>query len=177
MTTPPDDRRAQLRAIYDAEFPWVHRTLRRLGARAGDLEDLAHDVFVVAFRALDRYDPARPVRPWLFGIAFRVVSDYRRKASFHREIHTECDEAVGVVAPHQEAALESSRRRALVISALDALSFEQRAVFVAHEIDGTSIADLARSLGVSENTLYSRLRLGRRRFAAAVTRLTARGRT
>ncbi|MCA9518931.1 MAG: sigma-70 family RNA polymerase sigma factor, partial [Myxococcales bacterium] len=112
--------RPDVRAIYGAEFAWVYRTLRRLGGRERDLEDLAHDVFVVVHRRLDDYDPRRPLRPWLMGIAFRVVSDYRRRAGFRAEELSE-DVADTAWAPRQEEAVAERDRRELVLEALEAL--------------------------------------------------------
>ena len=59
--------------IYAAEVRWLWRVLWRLGVPERDLEDVAHDVFVVVHRKLPDYDPTRPLRPWLFGICFRVA--------------------------------------------------------------------------------------------------------
>ena len=59
--------------VYGAELPFVWRTLWRLGVPDRDLEDVAHDVFVVVHRKLVDYDPTRPLKPWLFGICFRVA--------------------------------------------------------------------------------------------------------
>lgn len=172
----PIARGVDFDALYAAEFAWVHRTLRRLGGRERDLEDLAHDVFVGAFRALPKFEVGRPIRPWLFGIAFRVVSDYRRRARFSRETLVEDDEPLHVVdAPTPESEASRAQDRVLVMAGLDALPLDQRAVFVAHEIDGTSIPELAETLGLSINTLYSRLRLARAKFALAVTSRRERG--
>ena len=63
-----------LAALYQSEVGWVWNALKRLGAPSADLEDLAHDVFLAAHHARARFDPARPARPWLMGIAFRVLS-------------------------------------------------------------------------------------------------------
>lgn len=166
-----DDLTALFEMIYEAELAWVHRTLRRLGARPADLEDLCHDVFVAAYRALDRYDRARPLRPWLFGIAFRVVSDYRSRARFTREVSSDRVD-LGAGGDDPEVHLQNAEARALVLRALDTLPLEQRAVFVAAEIDEASIHELSEHLGVSINTLYSRLRLARARFNEAVRALT-----
>jgi len=166
---------AAFEALYATELAWVYRTLRRLGGRPADLEDLTHDVFVAAYRALARFDPSRPVRPWLFGIAFRVVSDYRSRARFFRESSLGELEPASDPDTSPESALADAESRALVLRALDTLPLDQRAVFVASEIDETSIADLAEHLGLSVNTLYSRLRLARARFAAAVKALTEDG--
>ena len=166
------------RRIYDAEFDWLYRTVRRLGARDRDLEDLTHDVLVVAYRRLGDYDPARPLRPWLFGIAFRVVSDYKRRAAFYRESVTDPHAPVEPARPaRQEAYVAEQQRRELILQALDALSDDQRAVFVSHELDELPIPEIALAMDISENTLYSRLRLARKKFSAAVMRLTSRGRS
>jgi len=161
-------------ALYAAEFAWVHRTLRRLGARERDLEDLAHDVFVAAFRALPRFEAGRAPRPWLFGIAFRVVSDYRRRARFTRETLIDDEPLGAALGPDPEADALRAEDRRLVLAALEALPLDQRAVFVAHEIDGAAIPELAEELALSINTLYSRLRLARAKFAAAVDKLRDR---
>src|SRR4051812_36542553 len=74
------------RVIYEAHFNYVWHSLRRIGVQDADLEDLAHDVFVAFYRGLDNYDPTRPVKPWLFGICFRVASDHRRRARHRFEV-------------------------------------------------------------------------------------------
>src|SRR5438552_2588961 len=75
-----------LRALFDAHAGYVWSTLRRLGVPSADLEDLTHDVFLQVYRRLDVYDPLRPVRPWLFGFAYRIASQHRRRA--HRRHET-----------------------------------------------------------------------------------------
>jgi RNA polymerase sigma-70 factor (ECF subfamily) len=162
-------------AVYGAEFGYVWNTLRRLGVQERDLEDLCHDVFVVVFRNLEVYDARRPIRPWLFGIAFRVASDYRRSARFRREIPGNACELPCPAPPADEVMLRRERQR-LVARALEALDFDQRAVFVMHDIDGHVMPDIAAALGVPLNTAYSRLRLARAAFAQAVRRVQGSGR-
>jgi len=159
--------------IYRGEFRYVWRTLRRLGARPADIEDLAHDVFVVVHRRLADYDARRPLRPWLFGIAFRVASDYRRRARHRAEVATGTIEAASA-APRADDQLAAEQDRALVIEALAALDLDRRAVLILHDIDGESAPEIARSLGIPLNTVYSRLRVARQRFTAAVRRLQLR---
>src|SRR6185295_5196731 len=77
---------AQFRAVFEAEYSYMCHSLRRLGVRAGDLEDVAHDAFIVVLRHLRDYDTSRPLRPWLFGIAYRVALDHRRLARHRREV-------------------------------------------------------------------------------------------
>ena len=159
--------------LYKREFSYVWRTLRRLGVLERDLADLTHDFFVVVFRHLHQYDPARPVKPWLFGIAFRVVADYRKSARFKHEI-LEQPPDVADDGPAADDHVATAQARALVTKVLDGLDFDRRAVFVMHELDGHPIPEVAGALAVPVATAYSRLRLAREDVAAAMKRLRAR---
>jgi RNA polymerase sigma-70 factor (ECF subfamily) len=52
--------------------------LRRLCGNAADADDLAQEAFVFAWEHIGRFDPARPFRPWLFGIAWRKYREGKR---------------------------------------------------------------------------------------------------
>jgi RNA polymerase sigma-70 factor (ECF subfamily) len=169
VTTAPVD----FSTLYRAEFAYAWRALRRLGVPERDLPDLAHDFFVVVFRQLHLYDPSRPMRPWLFGIAFRVVSDYRRSARFAREVL----EAPPDVTDHSAAADEQvadAEGRARVMQVLDQLDLDRRAVFVMHDLEEQTAPEIAAALGIPVATAYSRLRLAREDVAQIIKRLRAR---
>ncbi len=163
-------------AVFDEHFDYLWRALRRFGVREADLEDLVHDVFLKIHLHSDDYDPARPLRPWLFGFAYRVAADYRRLARHRVEVsHARPD-----VVDHQPAAderMEAHEERTLVVKeALESVEVDRRAVLILHDLDEMSVPDIADALGIPLNTAYSRLRLGRAEFAAAAKRLRrARG--
>ena len=162
-----------LRDIYDAHGGYVWNTLRRLGVRERDLEDVVQELFLSVYKRLDDYDVSRPLRPWLFGFAFRTAAAYRARAGHKREI---VDDRVEIVddAPAVDEQLDTERRRSLVNAALGAIELDRRAVFVMHEIDGCTIPEVSAALGIPLNTAYSRLRLARDEFAKAVHRLQLR---
>jgi RNA polymerase sigma-70 factor (ECF subfamily) len=178
---PPD-----FEAIFANHFDYVWATLERLGVRASDVEDLAHDVFVSVHRRFADYDPSRPIRPWLFAFAFRTASDYRRLARHRREVLTAHeDEGSGrwptaptapvATTEAPDAAVARGESEALVRAALETLAPERRAVFVLHELDECPVPELARALGIPMNTAYTRLRAARADFASAVQRMRRRG--
>ena len=169
------ERAIELREVYSAHAGYVWNTLRRLGAPESDLEDLTHDVFVEVQRHLDDYDPARPMKPWLFGFAFRILSRHRRRGRRHKEGPGETASAVDP-APLADQRLAVEQDRRLVIAALGAIEPDRRAVFVLYEIDGVSMDEIARTMGIPVNTGYSRLRVARGEFRTAVTRLRRGGR-
>ncbi|MGA3123523.1 MAG: sigma-70 family RNA polymerase sigma factor [Polyangiaceae bacterium] len=149
---------------------YVWSSLRRLGVPAADLEDVTHDVFLQVHRRLGQYDASRPVRPWLFGFAYRRASQHRRRAHRRHEIPGEPDTATHPgVPPDRQLSVQEDRK--LVLLALEAMGMDRRAVFVLHEIDQVPMSDIATSLGIPVNTAYSRLRIARAEFAVAVRRL------
>jgi len=151
--------------------------LRRLGARDAEIDDLTQDVFLVVHRRRDGYDPARPLRPWLYGIAARVVVAQRRRA--RRKAELPGDGAIVAVAdraPLPDRCVELKEDHALTLRALDAIDEERRALLLMHDLDGVPVPEIAGAIGVSINTVYSRLRLARADFQTAVDRLSRRQR-
>jgi RNA polymerase sigma-70 factor (ECF subfamily) len=167
---PPD-----FRTIFEEHFDYVWNSLWHFGVPASDLEDLANEVFLRVHERLDAYDPARPIRPWLFAFAFRVASGHRRLTRRRNEVLDAAPEALDRGVPADEA-LALRQDAALANRALDAIPLERRAVFVLHELDDVSIPLVAEALGIPTATAYSRLRVARQEFEAAVSRLRrARG--
>ena len=159
---------------YREHFNHVWHTLRRLGVASRDLEDAAQEVFIIAHRRLPDFDPSRPIRPWLSGIVWRVASDERKRARNRREmVGIKAEPVAQYGGPQRD--LEAAEARRLVHRALGELPDAQRIVFIMHEIDGFSMPEIEASLQVTLNTLYSRLRLARRKFKAAVKQLQGDG--
>ena len=163
---------ATFRAIFEANFAYVWNALRRFGIADADREDLANEVFFRVFKALDKYDPARPARPWLLAFAARVASEHRRLA---RSKHEVLDEAPDRPAPTSapENALERSAQRAVLNEGLATLDDDRRTVFVLYELEEMTTSEIARTLEIPEGTVSSRLRTARADLAAAVRRIMA----
>ncbi len=168
---PPSSLDAQaFRAVYEAELPYVSRTLKRLGVAGADVEDLIHDVFVVVYRRWRDYDPRRPLKPWLFGIAFRMASNYRGRAHRRSEISTAAIDTIDATSDPTEAE-PSAEQRSLLLQALATIKVTNRAVCVLHDIENQTAPSIALALEIPLNTVYSRLRNGRKKIAAAIRRL------
>lgn len=161
------------RAIYDANADYVQATLRRLGVSSAEVEDVTHDVFVAVFRHLDDYDAARPIRPWLFGFAYRTASDHRRLARHRNEIASSTETESRDDGPLPDERLEEARARMLCQRGLDALDFDKRTVLVMFDIEGRSAQDVADHFAIPLNTAYSRIRLARAEFERHIRELGA----
>ncbi len=158
--------------LFDREFSYVWNTLRRLGVFDRDLEDMTHEVFLQVYRHWATYDPTRAARAWLFGFAYRIAADYRRLAR-HRVSLVGDVGTLGFAADARGADDQLIAHEAveLVHRALDHLDFDQRAVFIMHDLDGSTMKEVAVTLAIPVNTGYSRLRHARAAFAAAIRRM------
>lgn len=154
-------------AIYAAHFRGVWRTLHRLGVARAHLDDAAQDVFVVVYRRLGEFD-GRSLRGWLYAIAVRVASDYRRRPWQRRLVPL--TEVVVDLAPDPRQACELGESVRLLHELLAELSEDQRVVFVLGELEQLTAPEIAKALGLNLNTVYSRQRVARTRFEAALTR-------
>ena len=159
------------RAIFDAEFDYVGNSLLRLGVPDRDVDDVTHDVFVTFYRRFAEFDANRPLRPWLFGIALRHASDYRRSARHRKEVLSDPSREPAAGGPGPESEAGANQTRALVLSALEAIDLDRRALLVMHDIDGISATDIGEALGIPANTVYSRLRVAREHFREEVRRV------
>ncbi len=156
--------------FFRAHCSYVWCSLRRLGVRDADLEDQAHETFLAIYRHRESFDSSRPLRPWIFGFALRVASDYRKNVwQKRRSPDAPKDEPDTRRLPDE---LVSKRQeQALVIEVLEQIELDRRAVLVMHEIDGEPIPVVAEALAIPLNTAYSRLRLARADFDTALRRL------
>ncbi|HVV52092.1 MAG TPA: sigma-70 family RNA polymerase sigma factor [Polyangia bacterium] len=156
---------------FQKELSYIHRTFVRLRVPPSEVEDLVQELFLVLRHVWDQYDPGRPIRPYLFGIAFRLASGNQRKRGRETKSGFYVLPDPG---PSPEDILESSRARALLLEALDQVPMPRRAVLVMHELDLVPVAEVASALSIPVFTVYSRLRKGRRELDRALRRTLRR---
>jgi RNA polymerase sigma-70 factor (ECF subfamily) len=173
-----DDAGQGITAIYEEHFEFVWRSLRRLGVPPSAVDDATQDVFVVVHRRLREFDGKSRVKTWLFSIALNVALHHRRTLARRQpELGPEPDEELvdlGSASPQDETLRAEAAR--LVHSLLESLDDEKRAVLVLAHLEQMPAPEIAEALGIPLNTVYSRLRLARRQFDAALRRHDARER-
>jgi RNA polymerase sigma-70 factor (ECF subfamily) len=149
---------------FEAEFAPLHRYLaRRLGGTAAD--ELAAETFVVAFRNWDRLEPARPVRPWLYGIAANLVRHHWRKE--RRMLRAYARTGIDPVLAEEDAAVaraDVDARRQELAAVLAALRRDEREILLLHAWAELTDAEIAAALGLPLGTVKSRLSRARARL-------------
>jgi RNA polymerase sigma-70 factor (ECF subfamily) len=160
----------RLLATLRTDIDYLRSALRRCGVRGSDLDDLVQDVLVVVLRRWGEYDAARPLRPWLAGIAFRVA--YHHRARKGRELPTGWIELADET-PTAEEHLVSQHARLLLTRALATLTENHQQLLILHEVEGVPVRAVAEQLEIPFFTAHSRLRAARQALARAVRRAQA----
>jgi RNA polymerase sigma factor (sigma-70 family) len=146
-----------LGVLYDRYQPAVWSFVRRATNDAADVDDLVHATFMTAARAASNYDGRQSCRPWLMGIAGRLV--HRRKRGLARwaralreltvrdgERHTD---------PHPELTARDEVGR--LAEALGLLTEPKRVVLLLAEAEGLSSEQIAAALQIPVGTVWTRL--------------------
>lgn len=160
--------------VYRDHARFVFRVLRRLGVAAKDVEDVCQDVFVVVHRKLPEFAHRSSVRTWLYGIALRCASDYRRRAHVVREAPNAIETVELTIDADQPDAIAQRQARAVLDRIIDGLDDDKRAVFVLYELEELTMAEVAEVVGCPLQTAYSRLSAARAAVEAAMARLRRR---
>ena len=122
-----------------------------------DAEDVAQETFLRAWDHLERFDPTRPLRPWLLSIASNLASNRRRTAGRYLAALTRAFRNE----PTSSASTEDKSAREMEASdlwkAVQALSLaDQQIVYLRYFLE-LSVAETAQALNVAEGTVKSRL--------------------
>ena len=166
----------QLAEFVAAQGSRLRNFIRKRVPNESDVEDLWQEVLYELVQASRLLMPIETVTGWLYRVARNRITDLFRK----KKPDLFSDEAVlddegelleiEDLLPSPDAGPDALYLRSLLLDeleeALAALPADQRAVFVAHEIEGRSFKDLAAETGLSVNTLLSR-----KRYAVLALRL------
>ena len=149
--------------LYDAHFDFAYRTAHRLGAPSGEIEDVVHEAFEIAFQKLSQFSHGL-FTTWLYRIIANVASARLRKRRVRDFFH-------GLWASDQtpeshslEDTVAARQTLGQVGEVMRKLSAEKREVFALHELEGLSHEEIARLIGCKVETVRSRLHYARKDF-------------
>jgi len=155
-------------AVIQHEGRALLRFIRRRVKDQADAEDILQDVFYELTEAYRLMKPIEQAGAWMYRVARnRIIDGFRKKkpepfGSLPENASGDEGLSFEDLLPSPEAGPDAVFARGVLLEELDAaleeLPEEQRAVFVAHEIEGRSFQQIARETGVNVNTLLSRKR-------------------
>ena len=168
-------------AVVTREASRLRRFIRRRVPDTGDAEDILQDVFSELVEANRLLMPIDHVTGWLFRVARNRITDLFRKKRLEPLPAPRAGEdggerpALEDLLPSAVGGPDAAFARQVLIEELEKAIAElpapQRAVFVAHEIEGRSFKELAAETGIGVNTLLSRKHYAVRRLRARLRRI------
>ena len=162
-----------LGVLYDRYQSAVSSFVRRATNDSSDVEDLVHATFMTAAKAAGNFDGRQSCRPWLVGLAARLL--HRRKRGMSRWARALREltvrEGERYTDPHRELSARDEVKR--LSDALERLTEPKRVVLLLAESEGLSSEDIAAALRIPVGTVWTRLHHARKDFLRMAAELAA----
>jgi RNA polymerase sigma-70 factor (ECF subfamily) len=162
VTRADSERKRRFDALFREHVAGIASYCGWRSRTAGDGEDAVAEVFLIAWRRLDDVPEGSEARPWLYGVARRVLANQARADARRVRLNAELG-AQSVPVPVAE---EEDPRVALVHEALAALAPRDREVLLLADWEGLAPAEIARVMQIPRVTARGRLHRARRHFRA-----------
>ena len=134
------------------------RTAYLLTGSAADAEEAAQDAFVKAYRALRRFRPGSPFRPWFLAIVANEARNRRRSAGRRAGLTLRAaEEPQAGTSPSPEDVVLAGERRGALLAAVGRLREGDREIISCRYFLELSEEETAATLGLRRGTVKSRL--------------------
>jgi RNA polymerase sigma-70 factor (ECF subfamily) len=160
---------AAFRELFRAHREDVARLVYRMTASRADLEDLVQEVFLQVHRSIQDFRGDARFSTWLYRLTVNVVLMHRRAAKSRPQLIGEAVVAPPTdLRPLPDEQVARYRRIAAFRRLLDRLSDKKRMVFVLHELEGLTPAEIGKIVGAPVLTVRTRLFYARRELDAMI---------
>jgi RNA polymerase sigma-70 factor (ECF subfamily) len=168
------DERAGARGAFDARYlaflttvadlrPSLHRYCARMTGSVADGEDVVQDALFDAYRRLDSFDGARPLKPWLFRIAHNRCVDFLRHRGVREDAESVVD-AADVVWPDDPPGPALGRAVEHLVMTLPPM---ERACVLLKDVLDHSLDEIAELTGSTLGGVKAALHRGRAKLATS----------
>ena len=163
------DKRERFESLYRELFAPVSGYVLRRARNREDAAEAIAETFTILWRRLDSRPTDAELRPWLFGVARRVLANQRRgerrRSALAERLTAELD-------PSAAAALAAPGSDDRISRAFAALSEPDREILALLAWEGLTREELSTALGANRAVVRLRLHRARRRFESALARET-----
>ena len=146
--------------LFEAVLPRARNLVRYLVRGDREVDDISQEAILLIFRGIGSYQGSGPFRAWADRITARCVFSRLKARSNEPTEDVDHIHVADVTSPHPDA--YTYRRQ--IVAQLDQLPYDQRAALVLHHVLGMTLPEIASEVGVPEETVRSRLRLGKQRL-------------
>ena len=162
-----------LGTLYDRHGEAMRCFVARATCGHADADDLVHDAFLTAARIAARFDGRVSARPWLIGIAARLVQRRARGLGRIPRILARLAWARPQVSDPVEA-LEARSALGVVAAVVARMAAGKRIVLLMAELEGMTGPEIAEALEIPIGTVWTRLHHARRELTQAISEGSAR---
>jgi RNA polymerase sigma-70 factor, ECF subfamily len=156
--------RLAMQVLFARHHVRVYRFVLRLVRDESVAEDLISEVFLDVWRQAGRFEGRSQVSTWLLAIArFKALSALRRRPD--EELDDEAAEAIEDPSDDPEVALDKKDKSASIRKCLEKLSAEHREIIDLVYYHEKSVEEVAKIVGIPENTVKTRMFYARKRLA------------
>jgi RNA polymerase sigma-70 factor (ECF subfamily) len=146
------------RALVERHSRYLYAVAHRVTGNGPDAEDVVQEAWLKAHRQLGRFEERSDVRTWLHRITVNCAIDFIRGRR-HRELARDPDDLAADAAASSESGgaagperlAESGQIQDRVAAAMAELTVSERAAFVLRHVEGLSIDEIGRALGLKTN--------------------------
>src|SRR5580658_10117255 len=174
MSQDRTEQNQRLSWTFESERRRLLSFIRRRIPDEIDAEDLLQDVFFELVEAYRLMKPIAHAGAWMMQVARNRITDLFRSGS-KVVVEDGGERILEDLLPSPDAGPDALYARGVLLAeiedALGELPPSQREVFLAHEIDGRSFADISEETGVSVNTLLSRKHYAVKRLRSRLRRI------
>ena len=157
-------------AFVDKYKETVFLCCRKLGLAEQEVDDVAGETFLAAYKGLSRYSGRAELSTWLWGIAYRQAVSFLRKNRRGRQLEAEPN---GQITDDRRegpaAAVQGRETERIVWQAVDGLPKLWAMTVILFYREQKSIADIARIMQAKENTVKTYLFRARERLKTALS--------
>ena len=126
-----------------------------------DNEDLEQEVFIKAWKNIDKYEERGSFKSWISTVAKNVSKDYLKSARYKNDENTTSDELVLATIKDKKSSPESmsiaSERQKKIINAIESLKPKMKEVIMLCEINGYTYEEASKKLNCPIGTIKSRI--------------------
>lgn len=151
--------------LYRENWRYVAAIAERLILRREEVRDVVQDVFLRAYRGLDKIENAAAVRGWLATITVRAVTDRLRRRKWQQALMLEDSVPMDHLPTSQAGPDQIAELRAVYV-VLDRMPVKERVAWTLRYVEQEPLDEVAKMCGCS-------LATAKRRIAAAQEKLRA----
>ena len=164
----PQDAAERVTLLFDAHHQRLYRLARRLARSAEDARDLVQETFLRAAQSVGSIPVgASHEEAWLVRVLINICRDGWRRTAVRRRLEPLRLAESATQSDHLEQTLIA---QTTIWRALERLPPRRRAAIVLYELEGKTIPEIAKLLGVAAVTVRWHLSRGRKDLAGIIAR-------